>query len=328
MSSKGNNISKFFKPRGSTKETEEISLLSSEEEAKTTTNNSGKLDLDSSSDGEGEDILIGSAKKDVPEIKKTYSNVHDLLKDIESVDLDNVTTKVVDFKSFAGKSQDADQSNLSISDDTFAEGAEDCLLGLTIVFTGVLPTLEREVAENIAKKYGARVTKSISGKTSLVVLGDEAGPSKVEKIKKLKIKCINEEGFKQLINGSPETGGSSDLAKKAMEKRLKDQEKMESEIKRQLKEQEQFEKMNKQKELESRANVKANRQDPSEYLLKVDDELKLWTAKYAPKSLNDICGNKTLVTRLQTWLNNWDTNYKTNLSFLVRMVMVYLEQLC
>ncbi|KAF0274881.1 hypothetical protein FOG51_00059 [Hanseniaspora uvarum] len=315
MSSKGNNISKFFKPRGSTKETEEISLLSSEEEAKTTTNNSGKLDLDSSSDGEGEDILIGSAKKDVPEIKKTYSNVHDLLKDIESVDLDNVTTKVVDFKSFAGKSQDADQSNLSISDDTFAEGAEDCLLGLTIVFTGVLPTLEREVAENIAKKYGARVTKSISGKTSLVVLGDEAGPSKVEKIKKLKIKCINEEGFKQLIIGSPETGGSSDLAKKAVEKRLKDQEKMESEIKRQLKEQEQFEKMNKQKELESRANVKANRQDPSEYLLKVDDELKLWTAKYAPKSLNDICGNKTLVTRLQTWLNNWDTNYKTNFKF-------------
>lgn len=313
MSSKG-NISKFFKPKGHPKQVEEVSLLSSDDEGKPTSKNSVKVDLDSSSDGEGEDIQLNIAPKPEVQTKKTYANVHELLNDIESVDLDNITTKVVDFKSFAGKGQDPNQSNMSIIDeDSFANGADDCLLGLTIVFTGVLPSLEREAAENIAKKYGARVTKSISGKTSLVVLGDEAGPSKVEKIKKLKIKCINEDGFKQLINGSPETGGSSDLAKKAMEKRLKDQEKMEMEIKRQLKEQEQFERLEKQKHQASKTIT--SKQDPSEYLLNVDDDSKLWTTKYAPKSLNDICGNKTLVARLQTWLSNWDANYKRDFKY-------------
>lgn len=313
MSSKG-NISQFFKPKGHPKQVEEVSLLSSDDEVKPTSKNSVNFDLDSSSDGEGEDIQLNIAPKPEVQTKKTYANVHELLNDIESVDLDNITTKVVDFKSFVGKGQDPNQSNMSIIDeDSFANGADDCLLGLTIVFTGVLPTLEREAAENIAKKYGARVTKSISGKTSLVVLGDEAGPSKVEKIKKLKIKCINEDGFKQLINGSPETGGSSDLAKKAMEKRLKDQEKMENEIKRQLKEQEQFEKLEKQKHQANKANT--SKQDPSEYLLNVDDDSKLWTTKYAPKSLNDICGNKTLVARLQTWLSNWDSNYKKDFKY-------------
>lgn len=313
MSSKG-NISKFFKPKGNTKQVEEVSLLSSDDEAKVTLKSEINVDLDSSSDGEGEDIKLNIAPRPEAQTKKTYANVHELLNDIESVDLDNITTKVVDFKSFVSKGQDPNQSNMSIIDeDSFANGADDCLLGLTIVFTGVLPTLERETAENIAKKYGARVTKSISGKTSLVVLGDEAGPSKVEKIKKLKIKCINEDGFKQLINGSPETGGSSDLAKKAMEKRLKDQEKMENEIKRQLKEQEQFEKLERQKHQANRAN--ASKQDPSEYRLNVDDESKLWTSKYAPKSLNDICGNKTLVSRLQSWLSNWDSNYKKDFKY-------------
>lgn len=313
MSSKG-NISQFFKPKGHPKQVEEVSLLSSDDEVKPTSKNSVNVDLDSSSDGEGEDIQLNIAPKPEVQTKKTYANVHELLNDIESVDLDNITTKVVDFKSFVGKGQDPNQSNMSIIDeDSFANGADDCLLGLTIVFTGVLPTLEREAAENIAKKYGARVTKSISGKTSLVVLGDEAGPSKVEKIKKLKIKCINEDGFKQLINGSPETGGFSDLAKKAMEKRLKDQEKMENEIKRQLKEQEQFEKLEKQKHQANKANT--SKQDPSEYLLNVDDDSKLWTTKYAPKSLNDICGNKTLVARLQTWLSNWDSNYKKDFKY-------------
>ncbi|KAL6933402.1 hypothetical protein ACO0R3_002508 [Hanseniaspora guilliermondii] len=313
MSSKG-NISKFFKPRGHTKEVEEVSLPSSDDEAKIKSTNRVNVDLDSSSDGEGEDIQLNIAPKSDIQTKKTYANVHELLNDIESVDLDNITTKVVDFKSFIGKSQDPNQSNMSIVDeDSFANGADDCLLGLTIVFTGVLPTLEREAAENIAKKYGARVTKSISGKTSLVVLGDEAGPSKVEKIKKLKIKCINEDGFKQLINGSPETGGSSELAKKAMEKRLKDQEKIDGEIKRQLKEQEQFEKLEREKHLSNKTNT--SKQDPSDYLLSVDDESKLWTTKYAPKSLNDICGNKTLVLRLQTWLSNWDSNYKKDFKY-------------
>jgi len=47
----------------------------------------------------------------------------------------------------------------------------------------------------------------------------------------------------------------------------------------------------------------------STQLSKVDD--RLWTTKYAPTSLNMICGNKTQVERLQAWLRNWRRNAKS-----------------
>ena len=318
MSSNKPGISKFFRPKSgssannsnksSPSKNEDIILLS---------------DSSDSSDGEGEDIIFptkskSSPKKEIPipkpenkvepkVEKKVYANVQDLLKDIPSVDLDNVTTKVVDVKSFYNNTTSEADTSTVMDEDSFAQGAPDCLIGLTIVFTGVLPNLERSVAEQIAKKYGAKVTKSISGKTSLVVLGDEAGPSKVNKIKQLKTKCINEDGFRQLINGSPETGGGSIDAKKALEKREKDEKVMQQQIKSQIEEQE----LREEKKATSKPkNNNPNRQDPSEYLLNTDESLKLWTHKYAPKSLNEMCGNKTLVTRLQTWLANWDDNYK------------------
>jgi replication factor C subunit 1 len=37
----------------------------------------------------------------------------------------------------------------------------------------------------------------------------------------------------------------------------------------------------------------------------------LWTTKYAPTNLKEICGNKTNVERLGTWLSEWDKNYKS-----------------
>ena len=38
---------------------------------------------------------------------------------------------------------------------------------------------------------------------------------------------------------------------------------------------------------------------------------KLWTVKYAPTSTTMICGNKTQVEKLQTWLRNWRSNART-----------------
>lgn len=61
-------------------------------------------------------------------------------------------------------------------------GAENCLEGLTFVITGVLESLEREEIVDIIKKYGGKVTTSISGRTSYVVVGEEAGESKLAKV--------------------------------------------------------------------------------------------------------------------------------------------------
>ena len=61
-------------------------------------------------------------------------------------------------------------------------GAENCLEGLTFVITGVLESLERDEAADIIKKYGGKVTTSVSGRTSYIVVGEEAGESKLVKV--------------------------------------------------------------------------------------------------------------------------------------------------
>ena len=62
-------------------------------------------------------------------------------------------------------------------------GAENCLEGLTFVFTGVLESLERDDAADLVKRYGGRVTGNISKKTSYVVIGEGAGESKTSKVR-------------------------------------------------------------------------------------------------------------------------------------------------
>lgn len=47
------------------------------------------------------------------------------------------------------------------------------------------------------------MTGSPSGKTSYVVVGDDAGQSKLDKVKKLKIKTLDEDEFLDLIRTSP-----------------------------------------------------------------------------------------------------------------------------
>ena len=164
------------------------------------------------------DVYKRQAPKPKPKSKATGESItaQDVLDKIPSLDLSKVHVKeniTFDFKA-GGASTAGDDSLVDVPTD-FPEGQPNCLLGLTIVFTGVLPTLERGESEALAKRYGARVTKSISSKTSVVVLGDEAGPKKLEKIKQLKVKAIDEEGFKQLIAGMPAEGGDGAAAEKA-----------------------------------------------------------------------------------------------------------------
>lgn len=56
-------------------------------------------------------------------------------------------------------------------------GVPGCLEGLKIVVTGVLDSLERDEAEDLIKRYGGTVAKSVSGKTSYALVGEEAGNS-------------------------------------------------------------------------------------------------------------------------------------------------------
>lgn len=188
------------------------------------------------------------------------------------------------------------------------EAAPNCLSGLTIVFTGVLPTLDRDASENMAKKYGAKVTKAILGKTSLVVIGDEAGPSKVAKIKKLNIKAINEEGFIQLLTSMPAEGGDGEAALKAKEKREEEERKVQEEVEAEEARERAKEKARQQEEA-SRARSAASSTSSSQRAAspkrEIPDSEKLWTVKYAPRELSQLCGNKGQVNKLRSWLSAW-----------------------
>jgi DNA ligase (NAD+) len=66
--------------------------------------------------------------------------------------------------------------------------------GQIVVITGTLPTLSREEATALAQQAGARVTSSVSKKTSFVVVGVDAG-TKLAKAQALDVETIDEGEF-------------------------------------------------------------------------------------------------------------------------------------
>lgn len=206
------------------------------------------------------------------------------------------------------------------------QGAENCLAGLSFVFTGVLDTLGRDEGQNLVKKYGGKVTGAPSSKTSYVVLGADAGPKKLATIKQHNLKTINEEGLFELIRRLPANGGDGKAAEQHEAKKKAEEEKiraMAAEIDRE----------EKRKAAAARNTAPSGPQPPSSsqsttQSTKTDD--RLWTTKYAPTSMNMICGNKGVVEKLQNWLRDWHKNAKAGFnkpgkdgSGMYRSVMIH-----
>ncbi|MFI6934644.1 NAD-dependent DNA ligase LigA [Streptomyces sp. NPDC050287] len=77
------------------------------------------------------------------------------------------------------------------------------LEGLTVVVTGTLERFTRDGAKEALQSRGAKVTGSVSKKTSFVVVGDNPG-SKFDKAMQLKVPVLNEDGFAVLLEQGPE----------------------------------------------------------------------------------------------------------------------------
>ena len=73
------------------------------------------------------------------------------------------------------------------------------LKGLTFVLTGTLPTLSRDEAKKLIEEAGGKVSGSVSGKTSYVVAGEEAG-SKLDKAVTLGVPVITETELNAMLN--------------------------------------------------------------------------------------------------------------------------------
>ncbi|KAI8844475.1 replication factor RFC1 C terminal domain-containing protein [Chytriomyces cf. hyalinus JEL632] len=157
-------------------------------------------------------------------------------------------------------------------------GEENCLTGLTFVFTGELSSISRDDAQNLVKRYGGRVTGAVSGKTSYLVAGEDSGESKLSKAKSVKVKIIDEDGFLDVIassKGKPSSGSSTPSAK---------------------------------------AGKKAVGTDVKENKLKESTSSmssELWTTKYKPTRYEDVLGNKKNVEKLAIWLKGWSASTVT-----------------
>ncbi len=72
------------------------------------------------------------------------------------------------------------------------------LSGRTYVLTGTLASMTREEAQAALERLGAKVSGSVSKKTTCLIAGHDAG-SKLEKARQLGIETLNEEGLLALI---------------------------------------------------------------------------------------------------------------------------------
>jgi DNA ligase (NAD+) len=72
------------------------------------------------------------------------------------------------------------------------------LTGKTYVITGTLSSMTREEAAAALERLGAKVSGSVSKKTTAVIVGEEAG-SKADKARTLGVTMLDEEAFKGLI---------------------------------------------------------------------------------------------------------------------------------
>jgi DNA ligase (NAD+) len=73
------------------------------------------------------------------------------------------------------------------------------LAGKTFVITGEITGMSREEAQARLQALGAKVTGSVSRKTTALIVGAEAGASKLEKARELGVETLDEGAFLRLI---------------------------------------------------------------------------------------------------------------------------------
>jgi len=202
-------------------------------------------------------------------------------------------------------------------------GAENCLAGLTFVFTGVLSRLGRDRGQELVKQYGGKITSAPSKKTNYVVIGSDAGPKKLETIAKFELKTIDEEGLFELILRLPANGGDGKAAGQFKEKQEKEAKKVQEAAKEMIKQ----EKKTETSTIGSAGLKTPKRSDGSS---SSDVDTRLWTVRYAPTAMGMICGNKGQVEKLQRWLRAWPSNAKVNfkkpgadMSGIFRAIMIH-----
>ncbi|RDW81949.1 hypothetical protein BP6252_03061 [Coleophoma cylindrospora] len=88
--------------------------------------------------------------------------------------------------------------------DSPSQGKQNSLRGLTFMVIGTLPSLSHIEVKAVIEKYGGAISTSLDENTSHVILGSDVNPSKLQKVKKSKVKTMNQDGLFNLIHNDSE----------------------------------------------------------------------------------------------------------------------------
>ncbi len=148
-----------------------------------------------------------------------------------------------------------------------------------------MTAISRDDATDLVKRYGARVTTAPSGKTDYVVVGENAGASKLEKIQKLNLKTLDEDGLFDLIRSrsSNEVAVSEPVKTAAASGSPKKKVTAPSSPKK----------------------ATASKAPAVPVSLPESGRTDLWTVRYAPQSPTELIGNHSIYEKLHGWLEAW-----------------------
>nr|CAD7588839.1 unnamed protein product [Timema genevievae] len=184
------------------------------------------------------------------------------------------------------------------------KGKPNCLSKLVFVVTGELDSLDREEAVALIQQHGGKVTSSVSRNTSYLVVGDDPGPSKIEKAKTWCTPHLDEDGLLNLIRqrsgmqeGKNEIENAEEIPKITKNERKTPSQVVEKNL---------VSKKTLSDPLKSTGSSQASQESTPGL------SGSLWVDRYKPTSTKQIIGqqgDKSNVKKLTRWLSNWHANH-------------------
>lgn len=86
------------------------------------------------------------------------------------------------------------------TDDVPVVAESNILEGKTFLYTGTFSTMSREQVEQKIAANGGKLVSGVSGKLNFLIVGESAGPSKLDKATKLGVSMISEDEFLKMLN--------------------------------------------------------------------------------------------------------------------------------
>ena len=190
------------------------------------------------------------------------------------------------------------------------------------MITGCLDSLERNECTELIKKYGGRVTGSVSGKTNFLIAGiDEFGEtmkgSKYEKAQKSdKCEIIDEDGlFKKIQPNYDPDAAVQEAVEEEFE--MCPEPSAEPEVANDPQDTERVGGV----DVDGSTAVNTTAEAPAPQSTNKPQgstSTELWTNKYKPKKVSELIGNQEAIKKLQDWLQKWKVELKKQMAAMAQ----------